>query len=83
MRWIELLTVVRRHSSPAVINHYEFLAQNHFARWWLNKRMRLFMALQDPLSALAEPLATLLSPPFWFLPAGIQRSVLWQISGIR
>jgi hypothetical protein len=49
----------------------------------LNKRMRLFMALQGPLTALADPLATLLSPPFWFLPAGIRRSVLWQISGIR
>jgi glycosyltransferase involved in cell wall biosynthesis len=83
MRWTELLTVVRRHSSPAVVDHYEFLVRNHFARWWLNKRMRLFKAFQGPLSALADPVATLLSPPFWFLPTGIQRSILWQISGIR
>jgi glycosyltransferase involved in cell wall biosynthesis len=82
-RWIELLTVVRRHSSPVVVNHYEFLLRRNSARWWLNKRMRLFLALKGSLQAFADPVATLLSPPFWFLPAGIQRSTLWQISGIR
>jgi glycosyltransferase involved in cell wall biosynthesis len=82
-RWLELLAVVRRHSSPAVVNHYEFLVRRNAARWWLNKRMRLFLALKGPLPGLADPTATLLSPPFWFLPAGIQRSILWQISGIR
>jgi glycosyltransferase involved in cell wall biosynthesis len=83
-RWNELLTVVRRHSSPAVVNHYEFLVRRSSARWWLNKRMRLFFALkQGPLRAFADTVATLLSPPFWFLPAGIQRITLWQISGIR
>src|SRR5208282_661762 len=37
-RWTELLEIVRRHSPPAVVNHYEFLVRNNFARWWLNKR---------------------------------------------
>jgi len=83
IRWIELLTVVRRHSPPVVVNHYEFFARSDSARWWLNKRMRLFLALKGPLGEFADPVATLLSPPFWFLPAGIQRSTLWQISGIR
>lgn len=82
-RWIELLKVVRRHSSPTVVNHYEFLVRRDFARWWLNKRMRIFLALQGPLRAFADPVATLLSPPFWFLASGIQRNILWQISGIR
>jgi glycosyltransferase involved in cell wall biosynthesis len=82
-RWMELLTVVRRHSSPTVVDHYEFLLRRNSARWWLNKRMRLFLALKGPLRAFADPVATILSPPFWFLPAGIQRSTLWQISGIR
>lgn len=82
-RWLELLTVVRRHSSPAVVNHYEFLVRRNSARWWLNKRMRLFLACKAQWPAIAETAATLLSPPFWFLPAGIQRRTLWQISGIR
>ncbi len=82
-RWLELLAVVRRHSSPVVVDHYEFLARRSTARWWLNKRMRLFLALKGVLHGLAVPVATLLSPPFWFLPTGIQRKTLWQISGIR
>jgi glycosyltransferase involved in cell wall biosynthesis len=82
-RWIELLTVVRRHSSPVVISHYEFLMETNSARWWLNKRMRIYLALKGPLHAFADNAATFLSPPFWFLPAGVRRSILWQISGIR
>jgi hypothetical protein len=82
-RWLELLTIVRRHSSPVVVQHYEFLVARNSARWWLNKRMRLFLALKGPFGGLADGLATFLSPPFWFLPTGIRRSTLWQISGIR
>jgi glycosyltransferase involved in cell wall biosynthesis len=82
-RWIELLTVVRRHASPDVVKHYEFLVRRNSARWWLNKRMRLFLALKGPLRASADTVATLLSPPFWLLPTSIQRSTLWQISGIH
>jgi glycosyltransferase involved in cell wall biosynthesis len=82
-RWIELLAIVRRHSSPEVVHHYEYLAGRDSARWWLNKRMRLSLGLRGPLRAYADPVATLFSPPFWFLPPGIQRKILWQISGIR
>jgi glycosyltransferase involved in cell wall biosynthesis len=82
-RWMELLTVVRRHSSPVVVRHYEFLIRRNSARWWLNKRMRVFLALKGPLRGFADTAATLLSPPFWFLPCGIRRSTLWEISGIR
>jgi hypothetical protein len=66
-----------------VVRHYEYLVRRDFARGWLNKRMRLYFALKGPFRAYADPVATLLSPPFWFLPAGIQRKTLWQISGIR
>jgi glycosyltransferase involved in cell wall biosynthesis len=82
-RWLELCDVVRRHSSPVAISHYEFLQRNAAARWWLNKRMRLFLVLEKVLPGFSDPVANLLSPPFWFLPSGIQRNVLWQISGIR
>jgi glycosyltransferase involved in cell wall biosynthesis len=82
-RWIELLEIVRRHSPPAVVRHYEFLAQNGFARWWLNKRMRIFQRLSRWSPKVAGTLADLLSPPFWSLPAAIHKEVLWQISGIR
>ena len=82
-RWIELLAIVRRHSSPDVVHHYEYLVRSDSARWWLNKRMRLYLALKSRFRAYADPAATLLSPPFWFLPAGIQRKTLWRISGIR
>jgi glycosyltransferase involved in cell wall biosynthesis len=82
-RWLELCDVVRRHSSPAVIKHYEFLQRNRAARWWLNKRMRVFLRLRRALKKFADPVANLMSPRFWFLPVGIQRDTLWQISGIR
>jgi len=82
-RWRELLTIVRRHASPVVVNHYEFLMRRNSARWWLNKRMRLCLALKGPLRTSADAVATLLSPPFWVLPTGIQRRILWQISGIH
>jgi glycosyltransferase involved in cell wall biosynthesis len=82
-RWMELLEIVRRHSSSDVVHHYEYLVRKDSARWWLNKRMRLYLAFEGPFRAYADPAATLLSPPFWFLPAGIQRKILWQISGIR
>ena len=82
-RWIELLEIVRRHSPPAVVNHYEFLVKNDFARWWLNKRMRIFQRLRRWSPKVAGSVADLLSPPFWSLPAAIRKEVLWQISGIR
>jgi glycosyltransferase involved in cell wall biosynthesis len=82
-RWLELLTIVRRHSSPATVQHYEFLEGRSSARWWLNKRMRLSLAFKGPFGGFADDLATFLSPPLWFLPAGIQRKILWRISGIR
>jgi glycosyltransferase involved in cell wall biosynthesis len=82
-RWIELLAIVSRHSSPDVVRHYEYLVRRDSARGWLNKRMRLYLALKGPFPACADPVATFLSPPFWFLPAGIDRKTLWQISGIR
>ena len=82
-RWIELLEIVRRHSPPAVVNHYEFLVRNGFARWWLNKRMRVFQRLRRWSPKVAGSVADLLSPPFWSLPAAIHKEVLWQISGIR
>jgi len=82
-RWIELLEIVRRHSPPAVVNHYEFLVRNNFARWWLNKRMRIFQRLHRWSPSVAGCVADLLSPPFWSLPAAIHKEVLWQISGIR
>jgi glycosyltransferase involved in cell wall biosynthesis len=82
-RWIELLEIVRRHSPPAVVNHYEFLVRNDFARWWLNKRMRIFQRLRRWSPKVADSVADLLSPPFWSLPAAIHKEVLWQISGIR
>jgi glycosyltransferase involved in cell wall biosynthesis len=82
-RWIELLEIVRRHSPPAVVNHYEFLVRNDLARWWLNKRMRIFQRLRRCSPKVAGFVADLLSPPFWSLPATIHKEVLWQISGIR
>jgi hypothetical protein len=75
-RWQEILTIVRRHSPRAVVQHYEYLDYNRTARWWLNKRMRL-------AQRLGPTVADLLSPTFWRLPMGIDREILWQISGIR
>ena len=82
-RWIELCAIVRRRANPTIVANYEFLLHNDAARWWLNKRMRFYLALQRFLPGLADPVANLLSPPFWFLPPEIRRSTLWKISGIR
>src|SRR5271165_5998908 len=82
-RWSELLEIVRRHSSPAVVSHYEFLVRHCSARWWLNKRMRIFQRLCRWSPKIAGSVADLLSPPFWNLPSDIDKEVLWQISGIR
>ena len=83
-RWEEMSEVVRRHSPDSVVRHYQFLLACPDARWWLNKRMRLaqFFARFLP-SRSANVLATGFSPPFWTLPGGISREVLWEISGIR
>lgn len=82
-RWNELLEVVRRHSPPDVIRHYDFLTEHPVTHWWLNKRMRLQEGFRRMSSSLAPACADLLSPPFWFLPRDIQREILWEISGIR
>jgi glycosyltransferase involved in cell wall biosynthesis len=82
-RWAELLEIVRRHSSPAVVEHYEFLLRNDSARWWLNKRMRTAQGLRAVFPSFSDQVATLLSPPFWVLPKGLSREMLWRISGIR
>ena len=82
-RWSELLEIVRRHSSPAVVRHYEFLLRNGPALWWLNKRMRTAQKIRAVFPSFGDKVATLLSPPFWVLPKGLSREMLWRISGIR
>jgi len=82
-RWLELLKIVRMHSSTDVIRHYEYLIANDLALWWLNKRMRLEQMIRVIAPGAAAVLANLVSPPFWFVPSGISREMLWKISGIR
>ena len=82
-RWLELLKIVRTHSPPDVLQGYEYLLESDSARWWLNKRMRIEQMIRKVVPGLAGGVATLLSPPFWFLPHGISRKMLWKISGIR
>jgi glycosyltransferase involved in cell wall biosynthesis len=82
-RWLELLKIVRAHSSPDVIRNYEYLLANDSARWWLNKRMRFEQIIRKVAPGAAGSIATLLSPPFWFVPQGVSRETLWKISGIR
>ena len=82
-RWFELLKIVRMHSSTDVIRNYEYLLANDSARWWLNKRMRLERTIRVVAPGAAALVANLLSPPFWFVPPGISREMLWKISGIR
>jgi hypothetical protein len=83
-RWKEVVEVVQRHSSGRVTEHYRFLTNHPIAYWWLNKRMRFAQVLGKVLPRnLADGLATAASPPFWRVPKGIDREVLWKISGIR
>jgi glycosyltransferase involved in cell wall biosynthesis len=83
-RWEEMSEVVRRYSPDSIVRHYQFLLACPDARWWLNKRMRLAQLFARFLpSRGANVLATGFSPPFWTLPDGISREVLWEISGIR
>lgn len=83
-RWEEMSEVVRRHSPDSIVRHYQFLLACPDARWWLNKRMRLAQIFARFLpSKPAAALATSCSPPFWRLPDGICREMLWEISGIR
>jgi glycosyltransferase involved in cell wall biosynthesis len=82
-RWFELLKIVRAHSPPEVVQNYEYLVANDCARWWLNKRMRLEQMIKKLAPGVSASGATFLSPPFWFLPRGVSRQMLWKISGIR
>jgi glycosyltransferase involved in cell wall biosynthesis len=82
-RWLELLKIVRTHSPPDVVQSYEYLVECDAARWWLNKRMRIEQTIRKVAPGLAAGAANLLSPPFWFVPNGISRQMLWTISGIR
>jgi glycosyltransferase involved in cell wall biosynthesis len=82
-RWLELLKIVRMHSSTDVVRNYEYLLANDPARWWLNKRMRLEQMIRRVAPGAAAVVANVLSPPFWFVPPGISREMLWKISGIR
>ena len=83
-RWEEMSEVVRRHSPDEVIRHYQYLLACPDARWWLNKRMRLAQLFKKIFpDTLGGALGTLCAPPFWNLPKGISRAMLWEISGIR
>jgi glycosyltransferase involved in cell wall biosynthesis len=83
-RWEEMSEVVGRHSPDEVIRHYQYLLACPDARWWLNKRMRLTQIFgRVTPGKLSGALGTLCAPPFWFLPDGISRAMLWEISGIR
>jgi len=82
-RWLELLKIVRMHSSADVIRNYEYLLANDSARWWLNKRMRLEQMIRVVAPGVAAAAANVLSPPFWFVPPGLSREMLSKISGRR
>ena len=83
-RWEEMSEVVRRHSSDEVVRHYQYLLACPDARWWLNKRMRLAQIFSRFLpKPVSDALGTICAPPFWVLPEGISRDMLWEISGIR
>jgi len=83
-RWEEMSEVVRRHSPDEVVRHYQYLLACPDARWWLNKRMRLAQSFQQIFpDRIGSTLGTLCAPPFWHLPEGISRPMLWEISGIR
>jgi glycosyltransferase involved in cell wall biosynthesis len=82
-RWLELLRIVQTHSPPEVVQCYEYLLANDAARWWLNKRMRIEQILRGVAPDTSARLADLISPPFWSVPKGISRQMLWKISGIR
>jgi glycosyltransferase involved in cell wall biosynthesis len=83
-RWEEMSEVVQRHSPDEVVRHYQYLLACPDARWWLNKRMRLAQIFSRMLPrSTGEILGTLCAPPFWLLPPGISRAMLWAISGIR
>jgi glycosyltransferase involved in cell wall biosynthesis len=83
-RWEEMSEVVRRHSPDEVVRHYQYLLACPDARWWLNKRMRLAQVFSQIMpGTISGVLGTLCAPPFWFLPDGISRAMLWEISGIR
>jgi glycosyltransferase involved in cell wall biosynthesis len=83
-RWEEMSEVVRRHSPDEVVRHYQYLLACPDARWWLNKRMRLTQLFRRIFpETISSALGTLCAPPFWFLPNGISRTTLWEISGIR
>ena len=83
-RWEEMSEVVRRHSPEEVVRHYQYLLACPDARWWLNKRMRLAQVFGQIMpGTISGLLGTLCAPPFWFLPDGISRAMLWEISGIR
>jgi GT2 family glycosyltransferase len=83
-RWEEMSEVVRRHSPDEVVRHYQYLLACPDARWWLNKRMRLAQLFRRILpEGVSSALGTLCAPPFWLVPNGISRAMLWEISGIR
>jgi glycosyltransferase involved in cell wall biosynthesis len=83
-RWEEMSEVVRRHSPDEIVRHYQYLLACPDARWWLNKRMRLTQLFRRIFpEAISSALGTLCAPPFWFLPNGISRTTLWEISGVR
>ena len=83
-RWEEMREVVRRHSPDEIVRHYQYLLACPDARWWLNKRMRLTQLFRGILpETISSALGTLCAPPFWFLPNGISRTTLWEISGVR
>jgi GT2 family glycosyltransferase len=83
-RWRELLEVVRRHSSPEIVAHYEWLDRHPVAHWWLNKRMRLAQNLSRIIGAKAAgALADLCAPAFWQTGHSLRRETFWEISGIR
>ena len=83
-RWEEMSEVVRRHSPDDVVRHYQYLLACPDARWWLNKRMRFAQLFARFLpDSISETLGTLCAPPFWSVPPGISRTMLWEISGIR
>ena len=81
-RWTEMVEVIRRHSSPTVLEHYEFMYENRHRWETISFRMRMYQGFKYCSFPFPDLLADLVVPHLWNIPRSLDRKLIWELTGL-
>jgi glycosyltransferase involved in cell wall biosynthesis len=81
-RWAELVEVIRRHSTPKVLEHYRFMFENRHRWGTISFRMTLYQGFKYCSFPFPNLWADLMVPQLWNIPPTLDKRLIWELTGL-